>query len=101
MSQSLSVAVDAGHDRVIVIATVEIDVDSVRELDRTLGGMDSPTVVIDLGGITFCDSRGLECLIRNKIAFQENGRRLELARCSDVMDRLLTLTQTRRFFDGD
>ncbi|MFF3751436.1 STAS domain-containing protein [Streptomyces sp. NPDC002018] len=67
-----------------------------RRVDDVLGG--HPTVMVDLAGVTFCDSSGLNTLIRLHRRAQEAGGRLVLAAPPPQMLRLLTTTGAGRIF---
>ncbi|MFJ8143138.1 STAS domain-containing protein [Streptomyces sp. NPDC096013] len=51
-----------------------------------------PHVIIDLSGVTFCDSSGFNALLRLRRRAQESGNRLSLAAPPTQVARLLTLT---------
>ncbi|MCZ4124603.1 STAS domain-containing protein [Streptomyces sp. H39-S7] len=57
-----------------------------------------PTVIMDLTGITFCDSSGLNALIRLRRRAQEAGGDLILVAPSQQMLRLLSITGAARIF---
>ncbi|GGX60551.1 STAS domain-containing protein [Streptomyces minutiscleroticus] len=53
---------------------------------------DHPHVILDLSGITFCDSSGLNTLLRLRRHADENGGRLTLAAPTDRVMHILRLT---------
>ncbi|MGW0605840.1 STAS domain-containing protein [Streptomyces sp. NPDC002644] len=57
-----------------------------------------PTVILDLTGVTFCDSSGLNTLLRLRRHAQDTGGQLVLAAPPPQMLRLLTLTGTDSIF---
>lgn len=78
-------------------------VDEVRALlleamTRTGGRAD---IVVDLSGLTFCDSAGLNLLLRARLQVMESGRTLRLAAPSAQMLRLLEITGSLALFPVD
>jgi anti-sigma B factor antagonist len=74
-------------------------VDEVRAaLEEPLRGPGRVTV-LDVGGITFCDSTGLALLMRTKQAIEGVGGRLLIARVSRTLLRLLEASGLGSFFD--
>ncbi|MEV0186932.1 STAS domain-containing protein [Kitasatospora purpeofusca] len=55
-------------------------------------------VVIDLGGVGFCDSSGLNVLLRTRIAAEQGGLELRLAAVPPTVMRVLDLTGARAVF---
>ncbi|GAA2443252.1 STAS domain-containing protein [Streptomyces glaucus] len=53
---------------------------------------DHPYVILDLSGVTFCDSSGLNTLLRLRRHADENGGRLTLAAPAGRIMRMLRLT---------
>jgi anti-sigma B factor antagonist len=53
----------------------------------------SPSVVIDLGGVKFCDSSGLGALVAIWKAIRVDGGKLVLARPQDRLRALLARTR--------
>ncbi|MFD7417074.1 STAS domain-containing protein [Kitasatospora purpeofusca] len=55
-------------------------------------------VVIDLGGVGFCDSSGLNVLLRTRIAAERGGLELRLAAVPPTVMRVFDLTGARAVF---
>lgn len=53
---------------------------------------DHPHLILGLSGVTFCDSSGLNALLRLRRHAGENGGRLTLAAPTDQITRMLRLT---------
>lgn len=53
---------------------------------------DHPHLILDLSGVTFCDSSGLNALLRLRRHAGENGGSLALAAPTDQIMRMLRLT---------
>lgn len=84
----------------------ELDLETSQELDRQLAAIDAARVkrlVIDLGGVTFMDSRGLSSIVRAHQSAEENGYALVLRRGSNQVQRLFALTgvDERLTFDDE
>lgn len=95
--------VDSGEQRVVVQVGGELDIDRapmLREaLDRVLARADCPgEVVVDLAGLTFCDSSGLNALLQARITAEKTGRRIVLRAPSERFVQLLELTATTHLF---
>ena len=76
----------------------EVDLSTVEELRRLLRvlAMDSsPTVAVDLAGVTFLSCAGLTPLVE---ARRQLGRRLQLRAVSPAAERLLRLTELTAYF---
>ncbi|MGW6691115.1 STAS domain-containing protein [Streptomyces sp. NPDC054961] len=58
-------------------------------------------IVIDLSDLTFCDSSGLNALLRARLEAVESGHTLRLAAPTHQMLRLLELTGTLQLFPID
>ena len=87
----------------VVALAGEIDMSTVQRLatavDEILGG-DTPTrVVLDMAGVTFCDSQGLSALIGLNRDVSAGGSRLVFVNVGDFMGRLLDITGLRAAFD--
>lgn len=91
-------------DVIVVRPTGKLDVDQTPALRTALlsalahaGG---PTdVVVDLSRVGFCDSSGLNVLIRAMLAACESGRGLRLAAPCTQVARLLNVTDADKTFE--
>ncbi|MFG2983855.1 STAS domain-containing protein [Streptomyces sp. NPDC048258] len=100
------VTVDVGPDVITVRPTGAMDIEHAEELRAALltafthaGG---PTdIVVDLSGLTFCDSAGLNALLRGRMIAGESGRTLRLAAPTRQIRRLLELTESEHLFRID
>ncbi|MEU4101245.1 STAS domain-containing protein [Streptomyces tanashiensis] len=96
-------AVRAGpgtSDAVVVLGLVgELDHDSVGPLTRALDDCArARRVVVDCSGLTFCDSTGLNELLRARLRLRETGGRLDLAGLGPPVDRMFEITGARLVF---
>ncbi|MGW6864814.1 STAS domain-containing protein [Streptomyces sp. NPDC054901] len=89
---------------VVVQVAGEMDLDHARhlraELEAALGRA-REEVVVDLSGLAFCDSSGLNALLAARLQAEELGRVLRLAGPSRQMLRLLEMTGARELFRID
>lgn len=69
----------------------EIDMDNAGELVDAIKGI-AGTAVVDLSGVTFVDSTGLQGLLRAQKAARQRGDDLILRHPSKAVRRLLELT---------
>ncbi|AUY53379.1 STAS domain-containing protein [Streptomyces sp. CB01881] len=73
----------------------ELDLDTVGSveaaLDAALAGP-ATVVVLDCGDLEFCDSTGLNAMLRARARAEAGGSRIELARPRPLVLRMLELT---------
>jgi anti-sigma B factor antagonist len=71
----------------------ELDLSSVRELPRDAYSSreDLTTVLVDLGGLTFCDLTGLRALLTFRRIHEAQGRSVTVVRANPVICRLMRL----------
>ncbi|WP_329611676.1 STAS domain-containing protein [Kitasatospora herbaricolor] len=90
----------------VVQATGELDLDGAPVLHAALRralttGPPGSDLVIDLAGVTFCDSSGLNALLRARIETGRSGLNLHLARPAHAVARLLEITGADKVFPID
>ncbi|MEV6977570.1 STAS domain-containing protein [Kitasatospora sp. NPDC093806] len=79
----------------------ELDLDAVTDLYAALdAALATPgsVIVIDCAGLEFCDSSGLNLLVRARADAAAGGSRIELARPGPLLRRLLELTGAAEAF---
>jgi anti-sigma B factor antagonist len=94
----LSIAVQRGSDEVIFRLAGEIDVLTVTDLSTMVNETlaDPPTrIVLDMAGVTFCDSQGLGTLVVLSRKAQYAGSVLALHNVGDFLMRVLDITGLR------
>ena len=94
----LSIAVHRCPDEVIFRLTGEIDVLTVIELSTMVNETlaDPPArIVLDMAGVTFCDSQGLGTLVVLSRKAQHAGSVLALNNVGDFLLRVLDITGLR------
>ncbi|NRQ38772.1 STAS domain-containing protein [Nonomuraea sp. NN258] len=79
-----------------MLVTLSGELDSTNDLDLEsfVDGLLRPNqaLILDLGGLTFMDGRGLSALLRLSGVVRRKGGALHLANVSDLPARLLQLT---------
>ncbi|GHH82081.1 anti-sigma factor antagonist [Kitasatospora indigofera] len=90
----------------VVEVTGELDYDSApglrTVLHRALAVRPAPPkLVIDLGGLTFCDSTGLNALLQARIDAERQGTVVHLARPTPAVARVLEITGADQVFPVD
>jgi len=90
---------DAGHDEPVRVIG-ELDIRTCDELERAVGGYadTGKRVVLDLSGLTFCDSTGLAGLVRLHKRASVAGGELVLRAPVPRVHNLLALTGLNRLF---
>jgi anti-sigma B factor antagonist len=96
---------ESDAQRWTVTAHGELDLDTAPELRDHVASVLSRTdgeVVVDLTGVSFCDSSGLAVLVASRRRAQLLGRRLVLRVAKgDRVDALLELSNLSEHFDVD
>jgi len=71
----------------------ELDLCSVQEVprDEYPSRRDLTTVLVDLGGLTFCDGSGLRTLLNLRATHQAQGRSVVVVRARPFLWRLMRL----------
>jgi anti-sigma B factor antagonist len=85
------------HDAVVLVLSGELDLASAPMLERELREAEAAgpaRVVIDLGGLAFMDSTGLQALLRARERANTNGHQLALRRAPHQVQRVFELTKT-------
>ena len=75
----------------IVMLRGDLDMDTVDVLSSKLEQIEG-TIVLDLEGVTFLDSTGLQSLVRAREAAGQRGEELILRHPSNAVQRVLDLT---------
>ncbi|KUL39006.1 STAS domain-containing protein [Actinoplanes awajinensis] len=95
----LSITVQRAPDEVTMQLAGEIDVLTVTELAALVNEVladESPNrIVLDMAGVTFCDSQGLGTLVVLSRKAQHNQTVLALANVGDFLMRVLDITGLR------
>jgi anti-sigma B factor antagonist len=95
----LSITVQTSPDEVTMLLAGEIDVLTVTELstlvNEVLAAEPPNRIVLDMAGVTFCDSQGLGTLVVLSRKAQHNQTVLALANVGDFLMRVLDITGLR------
>ncbi|MFF1510150.1 STAS domain-containing protein [Streptomyces sp. NPDC058326] len=88
-----------GTDTVVLVLTGELDRDAVDPLREALEqGDGSGRIIVDCSGLGFCDSSGLNVLLRSRLRRMRAGGRLELSGLRPPVDRMFDITGAREVF---
>jgi anti-sigma B factor antagonist len=93
----MRIRIEPGEADVRVIVTGEIDFREAGELVEQASGIvergrSAGVLVLDLGGVTYCDSVGIAALVRIRMACDRAAWRLRLAHVGPAVRRLLDIT---------
>jgi len=95
----LTIAVQRDPAEVVISLTGEIDVSTANRLAATVGEVvlsdAPPRVVLDMSGVTFCDSQGLGTLVVLSRRARLAGSLLILTNVGDFLLRVLDITGLR------
>lgn len=90
---NVSTASQGGH--AVVTATGELDLYTAPRLQTALAALlrgQARRVVVDLSGVEFCDSTGMNVLLTAMKRLKEQGGALELAAPRPAVQRILQVT---------
>ncbi|MFA1549693.1 STAS domain-containing protein [Actinomadura chokoriensis] len=93
MELNVSTASQGGH--AVVTATGELDLYTAPRLQAALAGLlreQVTRIVVDLSGVEFCDSTGMNVLLSAMKRLKEQGGSLELAAPRPAVQRILQVT---------
>jgi len=79
-----------------VLVSGELDLYSSQQLRRLLAEVcrgKAPAVVVDLGGVSFCDGQGIRVLVEATEQARRRGGNLRLHRPSRLVRRLVAVLQ--------
>ncbi|WP_289009912.1 STAS domain-containing protein [uncultured Thermomonospora sp.] len=91
----LNVTTSSQGDYAVVTATGELDLYTAPRLQTALASLihdRADRVVVDLSGVEFCDSTGVNVLLAAMKRLQEQGGTLELAGLRPPVRRILQVT---------
>ncbi|WMX44348.1 STAS domain-containing protein [Streptomyces roseicoloratus] len=77
----------------VLAVTGELDHDTAAPLKEALEThVTAERIVVDCSGLRFCDSTGLNVLLRSRLRMAESGGRLDLAGLRPPVDRMFEIT---------
>ena len=92
----------AGPSRLILAVTGEVDIATAPELVECLRAHADHDLVIDLSGVTFLDSSGINALLVGYRAVRDAGRTLHVTGERDNVRQVLEIAAvTKLFHDGN
>ncbi|HEY9367667.1 STAS domain-containing protein [Streptomyces sp.] len=100
-SGRFGVEVTAGSGAVVLVLTGELDHDTAEPLRAALDEQieaGARRIVVDCAALTFCDSTGLNALLRARLRAHEAGGRLELSDLRPPVSRMFEITGARTVF---
>ncbi|MEU3407829.1 STAS domain-containing protein [Streptomyces sp. NPDC006670] len=92
--ERFSVAVRTVDGAVLLTLGGELDHDTAEPLRQALTAAagQGGRLVVDMSGLRFCDSTGLNALLHGRIAIEETGGSLELAGLGGPVARMFRIT---------
>jgi anti-anti-sigma factor len=99
----LDVTIAGVVDGVVIHVAGEIDLTSVPTLDACLAAAidgQSGAVTVDLAAVTFCDSSGLNALVRASQRLREQDRTLVATNPNPVVAQVMTVSGTSELLLG-
>jgi anti-sigma B factor antagonist len=104
LAGELVVSRERRADVLILSLCGELDLATSALLERELGAAEAarPTrLVVDLSGLEFIDSSGLNTLVQARERASRNGHQLSLRQGPRVVQRLFALTKSDQLFSFD
>lgn len=98
--QALDITVTAGGGRLRVIVQGDMDLaTSGRLVDEVSGQLDENVrnLVVDLSGVSFCDSSGLNCLIAIRTRCDEQGTAMTITGATPAFRQIAEITGLTEF----
>ncbi|MGW2705301.1 STAS domain-containing protein [Streptomyces sp. NPDC001340] len=90
---------EARTDTVVLVMTGEVDHDSAGPLKAALEeGTGARRIIADCSGLQFCDSTGLNVLLKARLRMLSHGGRLDLAGLRPPVDRMFEITGAHNVF---
>jgi anti-sigma B factor antagonist len=86
----------------VITLPVEIDIanaDLVRDDLLSILNRGAATLIVDMGGTTFCDSAGVNALVRAHKRATANGSTMRLVISAPAVGRVLAITGVDRLMD--
>ncbi|MEU3747821.1 MULTISPECIES: STAS domain-containing protein [Streptomyces] len=84
---------------VVLTLNGELDLDTVGPLRIALARhREASQVVVDCSGLRFCDSTGLNVLLKARLLMQARGGRVDLAGLRPPVERIFEITGASRVF---
>jgi anti-sigma B factor antagonist len=96
---ALSVQVEPRGGELVIRASGELDIASVKRLEDELSSAldsDASAVVLDLGGVNFIDSTGLRALLLATKLATANGKPLSMVRITEPVREVVELSGVER-----
>ncbi|MFI6877760.1 STAS domain-containing protein [Streptomyces sp. NPDC050400] len=91
----LALATSAGPDGPLVTLTGDLDYETAPRLLESVAALDAPagtTVTLDLSGVGFFDSGGINALLRARTSLRNRDADLTVRRLSPVVERIFRIT---------
>ncbi|MER5863339.1 STAS domain-containing protein [Kitasatospora sp. NPDC002040] len=100
--EGVHVEVQPAPGHTVVVISGDLDIETLLPAKEALerAFWDNQVVIADLERVTFCDSSGLNLLLRVRANAIAAGAQLRLAAVSEPVRRLLEITGTDAVFDA-
>jgi anti-sigma B factor antagonist len=98
---TLAIALDNRHTPPVLALHGDIDLNTAPQLVEAAARLiddGSSVLVLDLSGVAFCDSSGLSALVRLRNRVHPVGGRIDLARPTVIVQRVLEVSGLTEIF---
>jgi anti-sigma B factor antagonist len=92
---ALSLSSHRDGDTVTVAVHGDIDLSTAGQLEQEIfrhAADDAPAIIVDLSGVAFLDSAGINALLKGRRAADEHGRTFRVTRAQGRVRELLDMT---------
>ena len=100
MVEGLDFEVTQSDDSAVVAIAGEVDFASAPELAGVLAELDQLRVTVDLSGVTFLDSAGLNTLVQAREQIRKRGGTLTVQGASPMVRKTFEITGLHDLFFG-
>lgn len=87
----------------VVVVSGEVDLHTAPKvqyaIERAAGDEGASAVVVDMSAISFIDSTALSMFTRARRSLEERGKSLRIAKPSEAVERIFSVTGFRDYFD--
>lgn len=92
--QGLAIETEQQGDEVVLHVKGELDLSTTPQLSAAIddNAASAGTVTLDLSGVSFIDSSALRVLVMSGRSLAESSRRLQIGPRSEMVGRVLTMT---------
>jgi len=100
---TLSISEHGDGAAVTLLVSGDVDLTTVEQLERRItqaAASDARTVVVDLAGVAFMDSAGINALLKGRRLADEHSQSFWITNATDIVRELLVMTGVWDYLTG-